>query len=250
MKYIYIIKNKINDKVYIGQTKKSIEKRWNEHLKNTKTRNQLIYLAMNKYGIENFYIELLEEVPENVSLDEREIYYIKQYNSISPNGYNMIKGGSNFKDDNPMYHKEIAKKVSEKFIGDKNPAKRPEVRLKISEYAKNHRASEETKKKMSINNCRYWKDKKLPKETCEKISKNHWSRGLYGGLNHSSKKVVRIDKYTDEILQTYNSIKEACDWVKENIRNNAQASNISRVCHGRQKTAFGFKWKIIGKYND
>lgn len=205
---------------------------------------------MEKYGIENFYIEELECVSPEISLDEREIFYIKKYNSISPNGYNVTKGGSKFKDDNPMYHKEIRKKVSEKFCGDLNPAKRPEVKEKIRQKQLGKKASLETRKKMSENNGRYWKGKHLPEEIRKHYSETHWCRGKYGGLNPSSKKVARIDKNTNEILEIYDSIKEANDWICKNIRENAHSSNISRVCHGHQKTAFGFKWKIIEKCND
>lgn len=123
---------------------------------------------MNKYGISNFYIEELEKVNEGQSLDEREIFYIKKYNSISPNGYNITKGGSKFRDDNPMYHEEIRKKVSEQFKGEKNPAKRPEVKEKIRLKAIGRKASKETREKMSKNSAKIWKNKKLPQEAIEK----------------------------------------------------------------------------------
>ena len=51
MGYIYIIKNNVNSKVYIGQTKKSIEERWKEHIYSSTYRNQILYMAMRKYGV-------------------------------------------------------------------------------------------------------------------------------------------------------------------------------------------------------
>lgn len=61
MSYIYIIKNYINDKVYIGLTTRTVEIRFKEHLKLLKSnQSQLIHRAINKYGKNNFYVETLE----------------------------------------------------------------------------------------------------------------------------------------------------------------------------------------------
>lgn len=91
-KDIYIIKNKNNNKVYIGQTVNPTQ-RWAQYksavLKNPES--QLITRAMNKYGFETFWMEILEQSVENY--DEREQYWINQYNSIAPNGYNIADGG-------------------------------------------------------------------------------------------------------------------------------------------------------------
>lgn len=205
---------------------------------------------MNKYGISNFYIEELEKVNEGQSLDEREIFYIKKYNSISPNGYNITKGGSKFRDDNPMYHEEIRKKVSEQFKGEKNPAKRPEVKEKIRLKAIGRKASKETREKMSKNSAKIWKNKKLPQEAIEKRRNTVINSGCYKyGNNPMSKPVARLDKNTEEVLQIYSCQTEAVEWIKNNYEKykniSINSSNISQVCHGKQKTAFGFKWKLI-----
>lgn len=92
---IYIIRNSINDKVYIGQTILSLEDRWKTHLKPSVSKQRgsyKIYNAMNKYGKENFYCELLEEDIPIEELNNREIYYIEKYDSFE-NGYNSTKGG-------------------------------------------------------------------------------------------------------------------------------------------------------------
>lgn len=91
-KSIYIIKNNINNKVYIGQAINP-HRRFIQHLCNG---NKLldrypIHLAISKYGKENFYYEILEKDIENY--DEREKYWIQYYDSISPNGYNILPGG-------------------------------------------------------------------------------------------------------------------------------------------------------------
>jgi len=60
--FIYIIKNTINSKVYVGQTTVDLNTRWKEHLRHAKPKaEQVISRAINKYGRENFHMELLEQ---------------------------------------------------------------------------------------------------------------------------------------------------------------------------------------------
>lgn len=93
MAYIYKIENQINHKVYIGKTEyTNPNRRWTQHKvdsKNPQRNHRALYKAMNKYGIENFTFSVIEEttVPE-----EREMYYIQQYNSFHF-GYNETLGG-------------------------------------------------------------------------------------------------------------------------------------------------------------
>lgn len=92
---IYCIKNKKNDKRYIGQSI-NIEKRWNQHRQRAYNSNCLqynypIYRAIRYYGIENFEFEILEECNKE-ELNLREQYWIKKFNTYK-NGYNLTKGG-------------------------------------------------------------------------------------------------------------------------------------------------------------
>lgn len=76
MGYIYKITNNINGKVYIGQTIKTVEKRFRQHINNSNKpyfSQIILYKAMNKYGIENFSVEKIEEI-DNSLLNEREKY--------------------------------------------------------------------------------------------------------------------------------------------------------------------------------
>lgn len=93
---IYIIRNTVNDKVYIGQTTMSVRERFMAHLKpstHKKRGTYKIYNAMDKYGKENFYYEILEENVPVSELDKKEIAYIKEYDSFD-NGYNSTPGGN------------------------------------------------------------------------------------------------------------------------------------------------------------
>ena len=76
MAYIYKITNIINNKLYIGKTVSTIEKRFTEHIKQSKitqTQKRPLYNAINKYGIENFVIEIIEEC-DTREVNEREKY--------------------------------------------------------------------------------------------------------------------------------------------------------------------------------
>ena len=91
--FIYIIKNTINNKVYIGQTRVSVEQRWKEHLRHAQYGEQVINRAMKKYGVDKFYIETLEICNLDI-LDYREMYYIDLYDSTNKSkGYNVSIGG-------------------------------------------------------------------------------------------------------------------------------------------------------------
>lgn len=92
---IYIIRNEVNDKVYIGQTKRSIEKRFQEHATMTEAKKGLVLArAMQKYGADKFYVELLEDgFRTREELDAAETRYIDSFGSRAPNGYNVAEGG-------------------------------------------------------------------------------------------------------------------------------------------------------------
>ena len=62
--------------------------------------------AIRKYGVENFIVELIEYC-DVTKANEREIYYIKELNSVFPNGYNLTNGGSTF-----THSEESKKRVS------------------------------------------------------------------------------------------------------------------------------------------
>ena len=96
---IYKYQNKINNKIYIGQSD-NIEKRFNQHISDAKNRPQLSSLdsAIHKYGIENFTFEIIEQCSID-KLDEREIFWIKYYNSYN-NGYNRTPGGKSLRGEN------------------------------------------------------------------------------------------------------------------------------------------------------
>lgn len=104
---IYCFKNKVNGKVYIGQTIKSLRKRVIQHMTNsrptTKSHKSYFHHALNKYGIDNFDLIVLERCVSQKELDERERYWIAYYNSTNKQyGYNIESGGNNGKKIKPF----------------------------------------------------------------------------------------------------------------------------------------------------
>ena len=95
MPYIYKITNQLNQKCYIGKTTAlNPEERWKEHKRsrnNDRCKQRALYRALNKYGIDNFVFEILEEVSLE-EINEKEEYYIQFYNSYHK-GYNETLGG-------------------------------------------------------------------------------------------------------------------------------------------------------------
>lgn len=99
---IYKITNKINEKSYIGQSV-DIYRRWKQHkkigrglseVKYQRNKNDPLYRAINKYGVDNFVFEIVEECKDEL-LDEREMYWIDYFNTTTfhGNGYNQTLGG-------------------------------------------------------------------------------------------------------------------------------------------------------------
>ena len=87
---IYKITNQLNKKFYIGQSV-DIHKRWLTHCRDTD--NCPIHKAIQKYGKENFSLEILEECSKE-ELNEKEIFWIKKYNGYeSSDCYNATRGG-------------------------------------------------------------------------------------------------------------------------------------------------------------
>lgn len=132
---IYAIKNKINDKVYIGQTGESFYRRYLHHrwkLRKGTHDNQYLQNAFNLYGEKNFEFIVIKIVKDKDLLDEFEIKYIKQYRNNNC-CYNINDGGN----------------VSRRGISLSEETKR-KIGEKNRENMLGRKLSEETKRKMSM----------------------------------------------------------------------------------------------------
>lgn len=187
-------------KAYIGQTK-DIIKREKQHQKTKKC--PAFKNAIDKYGFENFTREILEE---NLTLEEANIFeelYIEEYNTLSPNGYNLQTGGKNY-----IRSEETCKRISESGIG--------------------RTASNETKQLLSeIRTGEGHWAYHIPREL-------HPRYGIYGEINPASKKYIVTfpDGHEEFIIGL-------CEFCRNN---NLLAGSMSTICnYVNRRTYKGFK---------
>ena len=174
---IYKWTNKINNKSYIGQTVNP-RKRYNEHCR-AKT-NDYFHYALRKYGKDNFDYVVLEDNIERSMLNDREIYWIKYYDTFK-NGYNMTEGGHQL---SPLlYTEERNKKISMALKG--KPLSKETIE-KLSKVRRGRKLTEEWKQNISKNS--------------KHIGPNKGRKKVYNAPNDKSKgyKLLKIDIDNDD----------------------------------------------------
>jgi group I intron endonuclease len=182
---IYKSTNNITGKIYIGQTTKSLEQRIKGHIKESKIdKNRPFLSSINKYGEDNFIFETIDSADNLDELNNKEIYWIDFYNSISPNGYNVTGGGQGKK---MIKTKELGKRISE---GLKNSEKWQTL-LNNDEYLKK-------REEKFINST---KGKKFSPEHKEKIWEKNKERIIKFNKS-TSKKWIVVDKNNNIIRMT------------------------------------------------
>jgi group I intron endonuclease len=171
--FVYLIKNKINSKGYVGITETSIDERWAGHIKTSRSSsNLLIHKAIRKYGVDNFDVTLLETCDSH-DISNREKFHIineKTFVCDYPDqGYNMTKGGE-YGILGYRHTDDTKRAISESLQGDKNPffgrkhsqESIERMRLKLT----GKKASPETRAKLSA----AAKGRKIDPKTIEKIA--------------------------------------------------------------------------------
>lgn len=218
MAYIYVIKNNINDKKYIGKTNYSIEKRFKEHLRDaTKVRKEKrpLYNAICKYGKEHFSIQILEEV-DPVHASEREKYWISFYDTFN-NGYNATLGGDG---KNYINYKKILKLFDETILSKKEIASECQCSVKtVSNIISQYRGDVDWSMRYHMNN------------------------STSTGLN-----IKGIPVRCIETQQKFHSATAAANWLVKNGKIKSQAygrNKIPKVCRGERKTLGGYHWEFI-----
>jgi group I intron endonuclease len=208
MGYIYMLRNKVNGKIYIGQTIRPIHKRLKEHETGTTDRCRAIYNAIQKYGWDNFEKDYYECPDEDLNFDEEIL--MREMGTLAPGGYNLREGGGS----RGKHSEESKQKYREARLGKKHS---DEHKRKISEAQageKNH----------------MW-GKPHTEESIRKISK-----ATTGGKNHNSKRVYQYD-LDGTFINSFESCGEA-----ERIFRGKDGTNISSCARGKYNTAYGFKW--------
>jgi group I intron endonuclease len=222
----YCFTNKINNKKYVGITC-NIKRRYNQH-KNTNSRAVVFCLAIKKYGFENFDFLVLKE---NLSLKDAKLIerqFIKDFNSIVPNGYNRTKGG----DSSVKHTKETIEKIVEK---------NRIWRLINGHQMTGKKHSEETKKLL--------KESAL-KRTDRPSGEAHWNFGMKH--KESTKKKMSIKQslgnngFSKQVIDLNTNIIYSC--INEaKLIYGISHSFISMVCSGKRKSN-KYKFKYLKDY--
>ena len=225
---IYKITNKITNLSYIGQTIKTSEIRFKQHIKeaqdalNGSRKNfPLFHRMIIKYGADNFYFEILEKC-DNKVLDEREKYWIDYYKTYE-NGYNSTIGGQDIFSERPNTGKKVVQyDMDGNFIQifDSAYAASEEVKVDASRI----REACNLKQKTSGGYQWRWYGKNIEKNI-----------GSVAEKTLVRTKVKQYDLYGN-FIRKYNSIKEAAEETGVNY------ACISRVIRHQQKTSGGFLW--------
>lgn len=229
--YIYLVTNKVNNKKYVGQTRTTILDRWYGHKHDAKRGKKTAFaLALIKYGFENFIIDELEKIVANTEeelislLNDKEIYYIKKYNSKSHNnGYNITSGGDNVSD--------YIKMKTFCFDLDGNFIKEFESRAEAGRF-------------IGVRG----------EDVSGAILRNGSIKGLYFSNDnifnynkHSlmkDKRVISYD-YNGNKLKEYSNCYEAAQDIQ------SEAGNIYNACLGIHKSNKGYIWRFDSdNFND
>lgn len=240
---IYAHINKINGKIYIGQTKQSLKERWGSD--GRRYQGQAFYNAIQKYGWDNFEHLLILDNLDQMQANYYEKLFIKKYNTTSKNfGYNIANGGNS----NTLNEKqrELRRQLNYQMWEDGTFKKLINTPVYCIELDQNFESALEAERQLQIDN-----------STIQKVCKGqlkyagikngqplHWiylkdyNEDLIKSLKGKSEilKGVSIPIYCVELNKIFNSATEASKEL------NIDASSIRKAIRGERKTAGKFHW--------
>lgn len=206
-----------NNKSYIGQSL-DIYSRWDAECRPRTIDKMLFQNCMKKYGFNSFIFEIIEECSIDI-INEREEYYIKQLNTLYPNGFNFDSGGKS----NKVVHEDTRKKQSDAKKGEKNPwfgkGNPPAIKALIAS-SKGKVVSQETREKQS-------------ESAKNKEVKSIITPGMLKKATESKHKAVKQYKLeSGELINEFPSLLEASE------KTNIKRSSIGSCCNKRALSTY------------
>lgn len=250
--FIYKITNKVTGMIYIGQTTRTPEERFEDH-KHCKT--SYIGRAIRKYRVENFTVEVLEECETADLLNERERFWIAFFKCRWPNGYNMTDGGEGNWERTPesiekmsrkgMHHTEETRRLIAISSTGRHPSE--ELKQKLSQAQPNRRAvvcveTNEIFETMAA----AAKCKNVGHPTITRACKNpgrtaggyHWRFVDEPTTETSAAATKKRPVVCVETNETFESIRAAAKHC------NIDRQCVSRACKDSLKMAGGYHWRF------
>lgn len=235
MRGIYKITNLKTNEFYIGCSI-DIKKRFMTYRTPARIKNPrlLINKKIKEYGLQTFKFEVFRELPNNMNLSEIKRIESETISSLRPH-YNLKNNGY-------VHSKETKEKIKKTL--QCNWENKPEnekqkiIKNQLTGKGKNWFITDIGRKRISEAH----KGKKLSKEHRKKISES--LKGKPRKNKHIMKKVVQIDKETDDIINVFDMVKDAANHV------GVTAERISNCLTGKRKSCHGFKWQYYKGENN
>ena len=247
---IYKITNKINGRMYIGQTINSLEERWRRHC-NDALNNVLdthFARAIRKYGPDNFIAEIIDIVEDEEDLTPREQYWIRYYDALH-NGYNETdatykSGGNTYQNKTTEEMEVIKQKIRESKLGGKNPQATSVKCKNIRTNEEYHFASQsEMQKFFNESNHQFCSRRCLGQIKC--LYKNEWliayenaeypvDYSLKGTTKRKGREVVVTD-YVNKNTYYFHSLREAEDKLKDRGYSHCSRQVLSAILKGQHE---------------
>jgi group I intron endonuclease len=251
---VYLVRNLINGKVYIGQTTMKLATRWGRHKCDAKRSNNYFARAIMKHGADNFEVVELCICLDRQTLNLAEKGFIEVFDSMNPEfGYNIREGGSK-----GAMPKEFYQGLSARFSGENHwnfgGKMKAEHKARLMEANLGRKLTDEHRQKIS--KAQIGKPKKKWGEGA-RLRASQRQKGLYSGNKnpffgkaHTEETKARISAMQNrasveqigiegEVLATFKSIMEA------SLQTGISKGCISLCTKGKRKTSGGFGWRLL-----